>query len=64
MKITYVSDPVPGYNAAITAAKDRDALQDAIEPFSMIAADALKTANGILKCIAVFVPGRHGRTRS
>jgi len=46
MEITYASDPVPGYTAAITAAKDSDALQDAIEPFSLVAADALETARG------------------
>ena len=46
MEITYISDPVPSYTAAITAAKNRDELQDAIAPFSLVAADAREMAGG------------------
>jgi hypothetical protein len=44
MEIYYATDPIPEYNKAIDKAKDQNALIAAIEPFKLIAADALIAA--------------------
>jgi len=49
MEINNYSEPIPDYGKAIDGATSVDALRAAIEPFKLIANDALTVANAMLR---------------